>query len=77
MSYSLIEAQEFYDAAKQGYLSALKMSEYSIKDRSPKRESIDKLKKEMDKWKRIIDNINAGEDPNNPTIPVARFVPVD
>lgn len=77
MSYSLTEATEFYTAAKQGYLSALKMSEYSIKDRSAKREAIDKLKNEMDKWKRIIDNINAGQDPDHPVIPVSRFVPID
>jgi hypothetical protein len=76
MAYSIEDATAFYDAAKQGYLAALKMSEYSIKERSAKRAAIDKLREEMDRWKRIIDT-NTETGTTQGSIKVNRFVPRD
>ena len=74
--YTKAEAQEFYDAAKQGYLAALKMKEYEIKDRKAKRQEIEKQLAEMDRWKKYLDDL--GDDgTGTPKIKVKRFVPRD
>ena len=74
MAFTLIEATEFFNAAKQGYLSALKMQEYTIKDRSAKKAEVDKLKKEMLYWKGEMGKAEKG---TSGKITTKRYVPID
>ena len=74
MAYTLAEATEFYEAAKEGYKAALRMTEYSIKERSAKREKLDLLSREMDKWKAVVDDLESGTASG---IKFKRGVPLD
>jgi len=75
MSYTSAEVDEFYNAAKASYLKALDMVEYTIKDRSLKRAKLEDLKAEMDKWKRLKDQLDDGV--TTPKINIKRHVPLD
>jgi len=74
MSYTLAEATVFYEAAKKAYTAALTSKEYSIKDRQLARQNMEKLLGEMNRWKKVIADINAGKSQK---IKVNRFVPLD
>lgn len=73
--FTLVQAQEFFDAAKEGYLAALKMVEYTIKERSAKRESVKNLYAEMTRWAKYISDL--GGSAEMPQITVRRIVPFD
>ena len=72
--YTLAEVTEFYTAAKRNYLACLNSIEYSIKDRDLKRERLDVLRSEMNRWKDKMDALDAGDSQKKK---VSLFVPVD
>ena len=59
--YTLEEAREFYQVAKEAYLGALSNKSYDINGRSKSNHDIDKLKKEMNDWKDIVVKLEAGQ----------------
>lgn len=73
--FTLEQAQEFFDAAKEGYTAALRMSEYTIKERTAKREKLSDLWKELSRWAKYIEDL--GGTAEMPTIKVRRIVPFD
>ena len=58
--YTLTEAQEFYDIAKAAYKNALTNKSYDISGRNKENQQIEALKKEMDFWADIVDNLKNG-----------------
>ncbi len=72
-NWTLEEAIEFFNESKKAYLAALKMQEYTIKDRSVKRAHLDSLTAEMNKWKAIMASLQG----KNTGITIKRAVPVD
>ncbi|WP_297525143.1 hypothetical protein [Sulfurovum sp.] len=58
--YTLSEATEFYDMAKEAYKNALSNKSYSISDRSKENQKLESLKKEMDHWAGVVFNISSG-----------------
>ena len=72
--YTLAEITAFYEAAKTNYLACLNSKEYSIKDRELKRENLDTLRTEMNRWKDKMDSVTAGDSQKKK---VSMFVPRD
>jgi len=73
-TYTLAEVTTFYEAAKSQYLKALNSDEYTIKDRELKRQKLDSLRNEMDRWKTKMDQLTAGQ---NSKKRVSLHVPID
>ena len=59
------EAQQFYDAAKDAYLKAMNSEKYEIAGRSKQNQKIESLKKEMEYWSGILDDIKTGRTPGS------------
>lgn len=60
--YTLLEATEFFNAAKSAYLNALQSASYSHGDKSKYNQKIDDLKKDMDYWARIKDSLSSSSE---------------
>ena len=73
--FTLVEAQAFRAAALTAYTAAIGGKEYEIKDRKLRRQEIEQLLKTLTKWTKYVDDLNEGNDPDNP-IEIKRIVPV-
>ena len=58
--YTLAEATEFYEIAKTAYKNALTNKSYDISGRSKENQKIESLKKEMDDWASVVDDLKNG-----------------
>ena len=58
--YTLQEAEEFYYAAKSAYLNALSNKSYDVNNRSKENQKIESLKKDMDYWAKIKNDLAKG-----------------
>lgn len=74
MIWTIAEATQFYEESKAGYLSALKMKEYTIKDREVKRHNLESYEKSMIRWKSILNQLQEG---GRGGIPVRRVTPLN
>ena len=72
--FTLAEATEFYNQAKDTYEKVLRAQKYDIKDRSLTRISLKDAREEMMRWKREVDNLTNG---TRSGINGKRFVPRD
>ncbi len=61
MAYTIAQAQKFFDAAEKNYLKALNAQEYTVKDREIIRARLSILSGEMDKWNRVLTQLNSGK----------------
>ena len=66
--YTLAEATAFYEAAKSAYLNALTNKSYSVSGRNKENQDIDRLRKDMERWKLEIDAINIGRKSSGPIV---------